>query len=153
MLKRAEGMLGKYVFGSPLIAMGVGLLLTIMVQSSSVTTSIVVPLIGAGVLSVRQVFPYMLGSNVGTTLTALLAALVAISGGEPEARAGLIIALCHMLFNVFGIVLIYPLSAIREIPIKMAEFVGKLAFENRLYAIAYIIGLFYLLPLLLEIIL
>jgi sodium-dependent phosphate cotransporter len=152
-LGRSEGALDKYVFGNPLLAMGFGLVLTFLVQSSSVTTSLVIPLIGAGVLTVRQVFPYMLGSNVGTTATALLAALVAISSGEPMAAAGLTIALCHLLFNVFGIAIVYPVSFIREVPIRMAEFVGKLAFENRLYAIAYIVGLFYGIPLLLEFVL
>ena len=152
-LGRSEGALDKYVFGKPLLAMGFGMVLTFLVQSSSVTTSLVVPLIGAGVLTVRQVFPYMLGSNVGTTATALLAALVAISSGESAALSGLVIALCHMMFNVFGIILIYPLAPIREVPIRMAEFVGKLAFENRMYAVAYIVLLFYGLPLFLEFVL
>ena len=152
-LGRSEGALDKYVFGNPLMAMGFGLVLTFLVQSSSVTTSLVIPLIGAGVLTVRKVFPYMLGSNVGTTATGLFAAAIAISSGEPEAVAGLEIALCHTLFNVFGILIIYPIPIIREVPIRMAEFVGELAFKNRLYAIAYILGLFYLLPLALEFIL
>lgn len=152
-LGRSESALDKYVFGNPLLAMGFGLVLTFLVQSSSVTTSLVVPLIGAGVITVRQVFPYMLGSNVGTTATALLAALVAISGGEPAAVAGLTIALCHMMFNVFGIIIVYPVKIVREVPIRMAEFVGELAFKNRGYAVAYIVGLFYVLPLLLEFVL
>ena len=151
-LGRSEGALDKYVFGNPLVAMAFGLVLTFLVQSSSVTTSLVIPLIGAGVLSVRKVFPYMLGSNVGTTATGLFAAAIAISSGEPSAVAGLEIALCHTLFNVFGILLIYPLKPIREIPIRMAEFVGELAFRNRLYAVAYVVGLFYLLPVVLELI-
>ena len=149
-LGRSEGMLHKYIFGTPMVAMLAGLVLTFLVQSSSVTTSIVIPLIGAGILTVRQVFPYMLGSNVGTTATGLLAAAVAVTGGEPAAQAGLVVALCHMLFNVFGILLIYPIPFVREIPIRMAEFVGELAFKNRGYAIVYLVGLFYVLPILLE---
>ena len=152
-LRRSEGALDKYVFGKPLVAMAFGMVLTFLVQSSSITTSLVIPLIGAGVLTVRQVFPYMLGSNVGTTATAVLAALVAVAGGEPAAQAGLTVALCHTFFNLFGIALIYPVPPIREIPIRMAEFVGELAFKNRAYAIAYLLGLFYVLPLALEFIL
>ena len=152
-LRRSEGALDKYIFGKPLVAMAFGLVLTFLVQSSSITTSLVIPLIGAGVITVRRVFPYMLGSNVGTTATALLAALVAVAGGEPAAQAGLVIALCHTLFNVFGILIIYPFPPIREVPIRMAEFVGELAFKNRAYAIAYLLGLFYVLPLALEFIL
>ncbi len=149
-LGRMEGVLDKYVFGNPLKAMAFGMVLTFLVQSSSVTTSLVVPLIGAGILTVPRVFPYMLGANVGTTATAVLAALVAVAGGEPAAQAGLAVAFCHTLFNVFGILLIYPVPAIRQIPIRMSEWIGRLAYKNRLYAVAYIVGLFYLLPLALE---
>jgi sodium-dependent phosphate cotransporter len=152
-LRRSEGALDKYIFGKPLVAMGFGVVLTFLVQSSSITTSLVIPLIGAGVLTVRRAFPYMLGSNVGTTATAVLAALVAVAGGEPAAQAGLVVALCHTLFNLFGIGLVYPIPFVREIPIRMAEFVGELAFKNRLYAIAYLLGLFYVLPLVLELVL
>ena len=151
-LGRSEGALDRYVFGNPMVAMAFGLVLTFLVQSSSVTTSLVIPLIGAGVLSVRKVFPYMLGSNVGTTATGMFAAAIAISSGEPSAVAGLEIALCHTLFNVFGILIVYPFPPIREIPIRMAEFVGELAFKNRLYAVAYVAGLFYVLPIVLELI-
>ena len=102
----------------------------------------------------KRAFPYMLGSNVGTTATATLAALVAVAGGEEmAARPGLTIAFCHTFFNIFGIALIYPVNAIREIPIRMAEWVGDLAFKNRIYAIVYLVGLFYALPLLLELVL
>ena len=149
-LGRMEGVLDKYVFGNPLKAMGFGMVLTFLVQSSSVTTSLVVPLIGAGIISVPRVFPYMLGANVGTTATAVLAALVAVASGEPAAVAGLTVAFCHTLFNVFGIALIYPVRVIRNVPIRMAEWVGELAYKNRLYAVAYIVGLFYVLPLALE---
>ncbi len=152
-LGRTEGVLDRYVFGNPLKAMAFGCVLTFLVQSSSVTTSLVVPLIGAGILSVRRVFPYMLGANVGTTATAVLAALVAVTGGEPAAVAGLTVAFCHTLFNVYGILLIYPVRLIREVPIRMSEWVGELAFKNRLYAVVYLIGLFYVLPLALEFVL
>lgn len=155
-LGRSEGVLHKYIFGNPLMAMLTGVVLTILVQSSSVTTSLVVPMIGAGILTVRQVFPYMLGSNVGTTITALLAALAFSAGTTGDAataaQAGLTIAFVHVMFNVFGILLIYPFKFLREIPIRMAEFIGDLAFKNRFYAIAYLIGLFYVLPLVLELI-
>ena len=152
-LGRTEGVLDKYVFGNPMKAMAFGMVLTFLVQSSSVTTSLVVPLIGAGILTVRRVFPYMLGANVGTTAAAVIAALVAVASGEPAAAAGLTVAFCHTFFNVFGIALIYPVRVIREVPIRMAEWVGELAFKNRLYAVAYLLGLFYVLPLALEFVL
>jgi sodium-dependent phosphate cotransporter len=155
-LGRAEGFLHRYIFGRPLLSMLTGLLLTVLVQSSSVTTSLIVPLVGAGILTVRQVFPYTLGANVGTTITALLAALALAAGGAGEeavaAQAGLTIAFVHVLFNVFGILIVYPLNAIREVPIRMALFIGELAYRNRLYAVAFLVGLFYLLPLAVELV-
>lgn len=155
-LGRIEGYLDRYVFGSGLVAMGFGVLITVLVQSSSVTTSLVIPLVGAGIITVRQIFPYTLGANVGTTITALLAALALAASAEPTeaaqaaAQAALIVALAHVLFNVIGIALVYPFKLFREIPVRMAEFVGELAFKNRIYAIMYLIGLFYLVPLALE---
>lgn len=150
MMGRTEEIMHKYIFGAPMAAMACGVILTILVQSSSVTTSIVVPLVGAGILTVRQIFPYMLGSNIGTTITAMLAALALASDNPETGVAGLTIAFAHLLFNVFGILIIYTIPPIREIPIRMAEWMGKLAGINRLYAFLYLIGLFFLLPLLLE---
>ena len=85
-----------------------------MVQSSSITTSTIVPLAGAGVLTLRQIFPFTLGANIGTTVTALLAAITGTV-------AALIAAISHLLFNIFGIIIIYGLPFLRAIPLKFAE--------------------------------
>ncbi len=153
MMGRSEQILHRYLFGTPMASMACGLVLTVLVQSSSVTTSIVVPLVGAGILTVRQIFPYTLGANVGTTITALLAALSLAGSGEPAALAGLTVAFTHVLFNVFGILIIYGIKPVREVPIRMAEFMGNLAYKNRVYAFLYLVGLFFLLPLALELLL
>ena len=150
MMGRSERILHKYIFGAPLAAMACGVVLTILVQSSSVTTSVIVPMVGAGILTVRQVFPYTLGANVGTTITAFLASL-ALAADNPETGiAAITVALAHLLFNLFGIVLIYGIPPIREITIKMAEWMGQLAGKNRVYAFLYLVSIFFLLPLLLE---
>lgn len=153
MMGRSEQILHRYLFGSPMASMACGLGLTVLVQSSSVTTSVVVPLVAAGILTVRQIFPYTLGANVGTTITALLAALSLAGSGEPAGLAGLTVAFTHVLFNVFGILIIYGIKPVREVPIRMAEFMGNLAYKNRVYAFLYLIGLFFLLPLALELLL
>ncbi|MEM8487144.1 MAG: Na/Pi symporter [Bacteroidota bacterium] len=150
MMGRTERILHKYIFGAPMAAMACGVVLTVLVQSSSVTTSVIVPMVGAGILTVRQVFPYTLGANVGTTVTALLASL-ALAADNPETGiAAITVALAHLIFNLFGIIVIYGIPPIREIPIKMAEWMGQLAGKNRLYAFLYLISIFFLLPLLLE---
>ena len=151
MMGRTERILHKYIFGAPLAAMACGVVLTVLVQSSSVTTSIIVPLVGAGILTVRQIFPYTLGANVGTTITALLAAL-ALAGDSETGVFGITIAFAHLLFNIFGIAIIYGLKPLREVPLKMADWMGWLAGKNRIYAFLYLISLFFLLPLLIEVI-
>ena len=117
MMGKTEKILHKYIFGAPLAAMACGVVLTVLVQSSSVTTSIIVPLVGAGILTVRQIFPYTLGANIGTTITALLAALALAGAGTETAIFGLTIAFAHLLFNIFGIIIIYGIPFLREIPI------------------------------------
>ena len=67
MVGRAKSILEKSVGGNPLTAMGAGMLVTIAVQSSSVTTSVMVPFAGSGSLTTRQIYPLTLGANVGTT--------------------------------------------------------------------------------------
>ena len=88
--------------------------MTILVQSSSVFTSTLTPLVGLDVIKVERVFPLTLGSNIGTTVTGLLAAMAA----DAETRdVALQIAFCHLLFNVTGILIWYPVPILRRVRI------------------------------------
>ena len=127
--------------GGGAVAMLVGLVVTIAVQSSSITTSIMVPLAAAGVVTLRNIFPVTLGANVGTTITALLAAL---ASGSVDA---LTIALVHTTFNVIGILMLYPMPSVRAIPLRAAERMADLAVERHTMAVAYVITLFIVIPL------
>ncbi len=128
--------------GGGTVAMLLGLIITVSVQSSSITTSIMVPLAAAGVVTLRNIYPVTLGANVGTTITALLAAL---ASGKSDA---LTIGLVHTIFNVTAIVLLYPLPAIRDVPIKLAERLAELAVTRHSAAVAYVVTLFIIVPLL-----
>ena len=140
---RIEASLNKVLgTGAGTIAMLLGLVITISVQSSSITTSIMIPLAAAGVVSLRNIYPVTLGANVGTTITALLAALAA---SRPEA---LTVALVHTLFNIGGIVLLYPLPGVRDIPIRLAENLAKIAVQRRIMAVTYVVVAFIVIPLL-----
>lgn len=133
-----------YVFESnALLAMLVGVIVTVMVQSSSITTSLLVPLAAAGLLRLEQAFPVTLGANVGTTVTAFMAAL-AVSG--PHAAAGLEIALVHLLFNLTGILFIYPVPAIRRVPLRLALALTTFAIRSRVLMVVLIAALFYGIP-------
>ena len=140
-LEKIEAFFDQYIFKTILRAVGFGVLITIMVQSSSITTSLVVPLAGAGVLTLRQIFPFTLGANIGTTITALMASLT----GTVSA---LIAAISHLLFNIIGILIIYGLPFLREIPIYCAENIAEKAVENKLIPVLYLVSIFVIVPLL-----
>uniref|UniRef100_A0A3Q4B0I4 Uncharacterized protein n=1 Tax=Mola mola TaxID=94237 RepID=A0A3Q4B0I4_MOLML len=125
------------------IAILVGAGMTFIVQSSSVFTSAITPLVGIGVISIERAYPLSLGSNIGTTTTAVLAAMA--SPGDSLANA-LQIALVHFLFNISGIALWYPIPFTR-IPIRLAKGLGNITASYRWFAIVYIICCFFLLPL------
>lgn len=139
LITRVEAFFHKTVGSSGLMGILMGLVITAVVQSSSVTTSLMVPMAATGVVSLRQVFPITLGANLGTTVTALLASLTGNA-------AGLTIALCHCLFNLTGTVLIYPIPAIREIPLRMAEGLAQIASRSRIVAILFVLGTFFVIP-------
>ena len=140
---RLENFFDTHIFKTALRAMFFGVIITILVQSSSITTSLVVPLAGAGILQLRQIFPYTLGANIGTTVTSLLASMV--SG----TIAPLSVALAHLLFNIFGIGLLWPIEKIRYIPAKLAEAFAERASENKFFPILYILIVFFIIPLIL----
>lgn len=146
-LEKVQTLFDLVIFRNAGRAMLFGLALTFLVQSSSITTSLVVPLAGAGILSLAQVFPYTLGANVGTTITCILAALAV---GETSA---LTVAFAHLLFNATGIAIIWPVRAIRELPPRMARELSAIATRNRWVPFLFILTCFYLVPLLLILVL
>ena len=128
--------------GGGAVGILVGIVVTVAVQSSSITTAMLVPMAAAGVVTIRSVYPITLGANVGTTITALLASLAVL---RPE---GLTIALVHTLFNVLAIAIIYPVPVIRDLPLRAAVWTAKLATEHRSLVLGYVIGLFIVVPVL-----
>ncbi len=139
-LTRVEFFFGTYVFRNAGLSFLVGLVLTATVQSSSVTTSLIVPMAAAGILTLEQIFPYTLGANVGTTFTAILASLATVSVGN---MGGLTIAFTHLLFNIVGILIIYPM---RFIPLGLARELGARSAKNRLLPLLYVGMVFFYLP-------
>ncbi|XP_042750683.1 sodium-dependent phosphate transport protein 2A isoform X2 [Lagopus leucura] len=95
-----------------------------------------------GVISIERAYPLTLGSNIGTTTTAILAALA--SPGDKLASS-FQIALCHFFFNISGILLWYPLPFTR-LPIRMAKALGERTAKYRWFAVLYLIICFLLLP-------
>jgi len=143
MVGTAKEILHRSVGRGPVSGIFSGTLITTLVQSSSTTTSLIVPLAGTGVFSLKQVYPFTLGANIGTCITALLAA-TAVSG--PNAVFALQIALIHLSYNVLGVIVIYGIPVLRNIPLWAANELADAAVRNKLYVAAYIVGLFFIVP-------
>merc|ERR1712070_306837 len=94
----------------PVLSIIYGMLMTIVVQSSSITTSTLTPLVALDIITLEQMLPLTLGANIGTTCTAFIASLVS---SKVEAVQ---IAICHLTFNILGIIIWFGLP----IPMKMA---------------------------------
>jgi len=118
----------------------IGFGITIVVQSSSVTTSTLTPLCGLGVLTLDKMLPITLGANVGTTCTALIASLVSLKFGAIQ------IALCHLFFNIFGILIWFPIKPMRQIPLGAAKLLGLYASYYRYVPGLYILIMFVMTP-------
>mmetsp|Transcript_7508 Transcript_7508/g.9791 ORF Transcript_7508/g.9791 Transcript_7508/m.9791 type:complete len:599 (-) Transcript_7508:119-1915(-) len=123
------------------LAMCIGAGVTMVVQSSSITTSTLTPLVGMGALRLEQMFPLTLGANIGTTLTGITAAMVA------DTIDSLQVALAHLFFNISGIVIFYPIPFMRKLPLAAARRLGKATRVWRGFPILYIFVMFVLVPL------
>lgn len=126
------------------IAIAFGTLLTIAVQSSSITTSLLVPMAGAGMLRLESILPVTVGANIGTTTTALLAAL---TGNV----TGLAIALVHFMFNIGGMLLWYIHPKMRQVPINLCNKLADSTMKNRMSGVGYIAVVFFVVPFILTV--
>jgi sodium-dependent phosphate cotransporter len=140
LVARIEASLNRVLGRSGLLGMLVGVLITVSVQSSSITTSLLVPLCAAGILTLPNAYPITLGANIGTTVTALLASMAA------DSSLGLTIALVHLMFNLSGTLLLYPIPALRMIPIHGARWLAALATANKMWLLVYVFVAFIMVP-------
>lgn len=144
---QTESYIDKYLFTNAFTALVLGMILTGIVQSSSITTSLIVPLVAAGVISLQKAYPFTLGANIGTTITAILASLATVgaSNGGEVVTVGVTVALAHLLFNVYGVSIFLPL---RRVPIFLATRLANVAAEQKRWAFTFVILMFFVLPLL-----
>jgi sodium-dependent phosphate cotransporter len=131
-----------FIFKNPYMALIYGTFFTAAVQSSTVTTSLVVPLVANKKVSLPKSFPFLIGANIGTTITAAIAAIY-------KTEAAIALALVHFLFNLFGALIFMPFPMVRNIPVKIAGWMGKKSVESRFIGFAYILLTFFIIPFLL----
>lgn len=140
---KAKKVLHTAIGRGPLSGLVSGTLVTAMVQSSSTTTSLIVPLAGAGTISLKQVLPFTVGANIGTTVTALLAAF-AFTG--VDAQPALQAALVHLIFNLTGAAIVFLIPGMRKVPTGAADMLAKAGAENKMWVVAWVVGIFLVLP-------
>lgn len=143
MVGRARRVLHTAIGRGPVSGIASGTVVTALVQSSSTATSLMIPLAGSGTFTLRQVYPFTIGANIGTTVTALLAAL-GLSGAN--AGVGLQVALVHLLFNLSATVIIFGLPFLRPVPVRAAQWLANRSAEHKSFAAMWVLGVFVALP-------
>jgi sodium-dependent phosphate cotransporter len=139
LISQSKDRLGRFVFDNPYKSFGWGMVITGGVQSSSITTSLMVPLVASGRVKLANSFPFIMGANIGTTVTALLAAFT-------KTDAAVSLALVHLIMNMIGVFIFLPFPVLRRIPVKLAYKFGAMTIESRMIGFSYIIFTFFLLP-------
>lgn len=132
----------QYFFGSPTKSLFWGTVITGGVQSSSITSSLIVPLVAQNKVNLKNAFSFLMGSNLGTTATALLAAF-------SKSEAAVSLALAHVMFNLIGILIFFPIPSVRNFPIYLARLLGYSASRKRVIGFVYFMVTFFGLPFLL----
>ncbi|GGE68881.1 sodium:phosphate symporter [Nesterenkonia cremea] len=144
MVGQAQKVLHNAIGRGPVSGVTSGALMTVMVQSSSTTTALTVPLAGSGHFGLKQLYPFTVGANIGTTMTALIAAF-AFTGAEGQ--LALQAALIHLFFSLSALVLIFCIPGLRNLPPMAAQTLADLSAERKIYAAVWTLGVFVVLPL------
>ena len=134
--------ISEHIFHTPWLTFLYGTLFTAAVQSSTVTTSLVVPAVATRQIKIANILPFIIGANVGTTITAAIAAIY-------KTEAAISIALVHIIFNLIGVLIFLPFPAIRNFPVRLATYFARLSVKRKYVSLAYILMTFFIIPFLL----
>jgi solute carrier family 34 (sodium-dependent phosphate cotransporter) len=140
---RSPEAFSRFFFSGQLKSFGWGILTTAAIRSSTITTSVVVPIVAKKIATLKQAAPFIIGCNIGTTITAFIAVT-----WYANTRDAITIAVAHFLFNLVGAVLFFPIPILRKIPIKLAGALGRLSARYRMIAFAYLLSMFFVIPFL-----
>ena len=131
----------KVIFKSKYSALTFGFFITLIIQSSSASTALLVPFAAIGLVKLNRAYPFILGSNVGTTITALLAALII------GTNLALAIAFSHMIFNILGIILLFVLPVARKFMYVLTEKILTLTQKYKYFPFIYVGGIYFIIPI------
>lgn len=119
-----------------------GTLATAAIQSSSITTSLVVPLVATSKTTMEKAIPFIIGANIGTTITAFIAVIY-------KSNTAASIAMAHLLFNVFGMLFYFSSPVLRILLATVANAIGNFANKYRISIFIYILFIFFVIPFIL----
>ena len=131
----------RFFFKNQIKSFSWGLLTTAAIRSSTITTSVVVPIVGKKIASLKQAAPFIMGANVGTTITAFIAATL-----NANTSSTISIAIAHFLFNIIGVLLFFPIPVLRKLPMELANGLGKLTLKYRLVGFLFLLLTFFFIP-------
>lgn len=131
----------RFFFTNELKSFFWGLITTAAIRSSTITTSVVVPMVAKKISTLKQAVPFIMGANIGTTITAFIAAMFNAKASDAGS-----IAIAHFLFNAFGVLLFFPITVLKKIPLAMAKWLGNLTYEYRFAGLLFILISFFFLP-------
>lgn len=131
----------RFFFRGEIRSFAWGLATTAAIRSSTITTSVVVPMVAKKIVDFRSAAaPFILGANVGTTITAFIAAMLSSNSSS------IAIAVAHFLFNAIGVLIFFPVPALKEIPIRLAKLLGESTARHRIIGFAFILVTFFIVP-------
>ena len=112
---------------NPLIALFIGIFATTLFQSSSTTSSLIVGMVSSGALNLGGAVPMIMGANIGTTVTNTIVSIGHSSRGNEFKRA-FAAATVHDFFNIFAVLVIFPIEMAFGLIEKTATGLGELLF-------------------------
>jgi len=127
---------------TPLMGVVAGMVVTGIVQSSSITTGLCILLVQQGILAATAAIPIVIGANIGTTATALVASI-------KMQRTARRVAVANLCFNTFGVVLFLPFLG--WFAVKVVDFAGEpgmaVAWAQLIFNLVMTLAVLMLLPL------
>ncbi len=121
-----------------------GLTTTAAIRSSTITTSLIVPVVAKKVVTLERAVPFIIGANVGTTITAFIAVSL-----NATTREAIIIASSHFVFNFVGVLFFLIMPGVRQLPYALANRLGSLTLRFRLSGFVYLLSTFFFVPFIL----
>ncbi|MFH0861174.1 MAG: Na/Pi symporter [Candidatus Altiarchaeota archaeon] len=131
-------------FKTPFRGIVVGSSVTWVLQSSSVATALAIPFVASGAVSLKKIYPYLLGCNIGTTIDP-----GQIISYIKFGVLGLSVGLVHVIINVIGVTLWLITPGLRDLPLLLTSRVSNVIVSSRNGAVSLVMFaliMFFIIP-------